>query len=77
MSDESTRPLITEWLLQEKYNHKGDATRKFYADLCHIKGVIKVAAADFKVTEDTRRWVEGYFGAMGLFDRRCKKKVLH
>lgn len=69
MSETSTRQMISEWLHQEKYNHRGDATRKFYADLCHIKGVIKVAAADFKVTEDTRRYVDGYFAAMGLFDR--------
>jgi hypothetical protein len=68
MSEQSTRQLISEWLHQEKYNHKGETKRKFYADLCHAKGVIKVAAADLKVTDQTRKWVLGYFAAMGLYD---------
>ncbi len=67
MTDYSARQLINEWFHQEKYNHKGETKRKFYADLGHIKGVIKVAAADLKVTEATKKWVEGYFATMGLF----------
>jgi len=54
-------------LHQEKYSHKGDTKRKFYADLAHAKAVIKVAAADSKVNEETRNWVMGYSAAMGLY----------
>jgi hypothetical protein len=68
MADNSTRQLVTDWIHHELYNHKGETKRKFYADLCHIKGVTKVAAADLKVSEDTKRWVEGYFATTGLFD---------
>ncbi len=67
MSEESTRQLISEWMQQEKYNHKGETKRKFYADLCHGKAVIKVAAADSKVTDETRKWVSGYLATMGLY----------
>ncbi len=67
MSEESTRQVISEWMHQEQYNHKGETKRKFYADLCHGKGVIKVAAADSKVTDETRKWVSGYLATMGLY----------
>lgn len=67
MSDQSTRQLISEWVHQEKYNHKGESNRKFYANLCHAKGVIKVAAADRNITNETRKWVSGYLAATGLY----------
>ncbi|CAF0758372.1 unnamed protein product [Rotaria sordida] len=63
-----TRQLITEWIHQEKYNHKEETQRKFYANLAHAKGVLKVAAADSKVNEETRKWVSGYLAAMGVTD---------
>ncbi|CAF3532519.1 unnamed protein product [Rotaria sp. Silwood1] len=63
-----TRQLITEWMHQEKYNHKEENKRKFYANLAHAKGVLKVAGADFKVNEETRKWVSGYLAAMGVQD---------
>ena len=66
MAEDPTRQLISEWMHVEKYNHKGDAKRKFYADLCHAKGVLKVAASDLKLSDETRKWVTGYFAAMGL-----------
>ncbi|UJR37277.1 hypothetical protein I4U23_029986 [Adineta vaga] len=62
---DNVRQIVSEWLHQEKYNHKGETKRKFYADLCHAKAVIKVAAADTKVTDETRQWVIGYSAAMG------------
>ncbi|CAF0967612.1 unnamed protein product [Adineta ricciae] len=62
---DNTRRMISEWLHQVKYNHVGETKRKFYADLCHAKAVIKVAAADSKVSEQTRQWVIGYSAAMG------------
>ncbi|CAF0802215.1 unnamed protein product [Adineta steineri] len=65
---EGTRQLVTEWMHQEKYGHKGETKRKFYADLAHAKGVIKVAAADGKVTDETRNWVTGYLSATGVPD---------
>ena len=66
MSVDQLRQLISEWIQQEKYNHKGETKRKFYADLCHAKGVMRVAAAgDFKLSEEARTWILGYFAAMG------------
>ncbi|CAF4461882.1 unnamed protein product, partial [Rotaria magnacalcarata] len=38
------------------------------ADLAHSKGVLKVAAADSKLNEETRKWVAGYQAAMGVPD---------
>lgn len=67
MSEHPNRQLISEWMHHEKYNHKGETKRKFYADLAHAKGILKVAAADLKVNEETRKWVLGYFAAMGLY----------
>jgi hypothetical protein len=67
VAEHSVRQLISEWLHQEKYSHKGDTKRKFYADLAHAKAVIKVAAADSKVNDETRNWVLGYSAAMGLY----------
>ena len=69
---DNLRQLVSEWTLQEQYNHKGDTKRKLYADLAHAKAVIKVAAADTKVTDATRNWAMGYVAAMG----RCRSIAL-
>ena len=67
MSEKPTdRQLVSQWMHQERYNHQADGKRKFYADLCHAKGVIKVAAADARINEQTRNWIYGYLAAMGL-----------
>lgn len=76
MSENPTRQLINEWVHQDRYNHKGDITRKFYHDLAHAKGVIKVAAADSKVSEETKKWVYGYIAAMGLYYLFLWKKII-
>ncbi|CAF3217939.1 unnamed protein product [Rotaria socialis] len=68
MTEPTSRQLISEWIHQEKYNHRGETKRKFYADLAHSKGVLKVAAADSKLNEETRKWVAGYQAAMGVPD---------
>jgi hypothetical protein len=67
MTEQSTRQTISEWLHQEKFNHKGETKRKFYHDLALGKGIIKVAASDLKVTDETRKWVSGYLAALGLY----------
>lgn len=69
MAEPTPRELITDWMHHEKFNHKGETKRKFYADLAHAKGVLKLAASDLKLNEETRKWVMGYMAALGLYKK--------